>query len=36
MLNFVLTRVRAVISLGSPAARNVRRDEPVFWILFAR
>ena len=36
MLNFIRTRIRAVLSLGLSAAPCVRRDEPAFWILFAR
>jgi len=36
MLNFIRTRIRAVLSLGSRAAPDLRRNEPAFWILFAR
>jgi len=36
MLNLIFSRVRAMVSFGSPAARGPRRDEPRFWILFAR
>jgi len=34
MLNLIVARVRALLFAGSAAP--ARRDEPRFWILFAR
>jgi len=36
MLSLIRSRIRAVMFPGSPAMRAPRRDEPTFWILFAR
>jgi len=36
MLSLIFARVRALVTAGAPASRPARRNEPEFWILFAR